>query len=123
MGVGQLKLIWIKRVYLTNAYMNITSQMEQQMKATISNCPDFQTLPQGVKKMLLVSEAHFSDEPGALRHGQSQPLKPDPRPLTFGDFVTGVYRTWGKRKAKGIVQLAIKMNVVEFRGSERFVFS
>jgi hypothetical protein len=48
---------------------------------------------------------------------------PGRRPLTFGDFVAGVYRTWGKRKAKGIIQLAIKMNVVEFRGTERFVVS
>ena len=43
------------------------------------------------------------------------------RTLTFGDFVTGVYNTWGQRRAKGIIQLAIKMHVVEFHGTERFV--
>ena len=45
------------------------------------------------------------------------------RPLTFGDFVAGVYHTWGKRKAKGIIQLAIKSHVIEFRGTELFVIS
>jgi hypothetical protein len=48
---------------------------------------------------------------------------PRKRPLTFGDFVAGVYHTWGKHKAKGIVQLAIKAHVIEFRGAKRFVFS
>jgi hypothetical protein len=43
--------------------------------------------------------------------------------LTFGDFVAGVYHTWGKRKAKGIIDLAIKMHVIKFRGTERFVVS
>jgi hypothetical protein len=103
--------------------MNIKSQTERQMKTTIPNCPDFQALPAGVKKMLLVSEAHFSDQSGSPPD-QCSRLKPNPRrPLTFGDFVTGVYHTWGKRNAKGIVQLAVKMNVVEFRGAERFVIS
>ena len=45
------------------------------------------------------------------------------RPLTFGDFVAGVYRTWGKREAKGIIQLAVKAHVIEFRGAKRFVIS
>jgi hypothetical protein len=43
------------------------------------------------------------------------------KPLTFGDFVAGVYHAWGKRKAKGIVKLAIKMNLIEFRGTERYM--
>jgi len=73
--------------------------------------------------MLLVSEAHFSDQPGTPPNQWSS-LRPNPRkPLTFGDFVAGVYHTWGKQKAKGIVQLAVKMNVVEFLGPERFVIS
>jgi hypothetical protein len=52
-------------------------------------------------------------------------MKTRPRkgPLTFGDFVAGVYRTWGKRQAKGIVRLAIELHVIEFRGTERFVIS
>jgi hypothetical protein len=45
---------------------------------------------------------------------------PKMRPLTFGDFVAGVYHAWGKRKAAGIVKLAIKMHLIEFRGTERF---
>ena len=44
------------------------------------------------------------------------------RPLTFGDFVAGAYEVWGQHKAKGIIQLALKMHVIEFRGPERFVF-
>lgn len=43
--------------------------------------------------------------------------------LTFGDFVAGVYRTWGKRRGKGIVQLAVALRLVEFRGAERVVIS
>ncbi|HEY3863308.1 MAG TPA: hypothetical protein VGO59_15625 [Verrucomicrobiae bacterium] len=104
--------------------MNIKSQPEQQMKTTRSNRPDIETLPEGAKKMLLISEAHFSHQPGSPHPDQGSPIKPNSRrPLTFGDFVAGVYHTWGKRKAKGIVQLALKMNVVEFRGTERFVIS
>ncbi len=48
-------------------------------------------------------------------------VRPGTHPLTFGDFVAGVYHTWGKRKAKGIVQLAVATHLVEFRGSERIV--
>jgi hypothetical protein len=42
-------------------------------------------------------------------------------PLTFGEFVAGACHAWGKRKAKGIVKLAIKTNLIEFRGTERYV--
>jgi hypothetical protein len=49
--------------------------------------------------------------------------QPKRKPLTFGDFVAGVYHTWGKRRAKGVIQLAIKSHVIEFRGTERFVFT
>ena len=44
-------------------------------------------------------------------------------PMTFGDFVAGVYATWGKRKAKGIVHLAIEAHLIEFCGKERIVIS
>ena len=47
--------------------------------------------------------------------------RPKGRPLTFGDFVAGVYHTCGKRRAKGIVQLAVALHLVEFRGPERIV--
>jgi len=40
------------------------------MNATILNYPGFQTLPKGVKKMLLASEAYFFDEPAPHRMEQ-----------------------------------------------------
>jgi hypothetical protein len=43
------------------------------------------------------------------------------KPLTFGDLVADVYRCCGKRRAKGIVHLAVALNMIEFRGSERIV--
>ena len=45
------------------------------------------------------------------------------KPLTFGDFVAGVYQTWGKRRAKGIIKLALAAHMVEFRGTEHFTIS
>jgi hypothetical protein len=60
-----------------------------------------------------------------MKVDQISRLKVDPRKrlLTFGDFVAGVYQTWGERRAKGIIQLALKMNMIEFRGTERLVIS
>ena len=60
-----------------------------------------------------------------MKVGQNSQLKvgPQRKPLTFGDFVAGVYQTWGERRAKGIVQLSLKMHLVEFRGADRFVIS
>ena len=43
--------------------------------------------------------------------------------LTFGEFIARVYDVCGKRKAKGIVRLAIKAHLIEFRGDDRFVVS
>ena len=40
------------------------------MNTTIMNYPGFQTLPKAVKQMLLVSEAHFFEQPAA--HHQEQ---------------------------------------------------
>jgi hypothetical protein len=45
------------------------------------------------------------------------------KPLTFGDFVAGGYHAWGKRKAEGMIRLAIKSHLIEFRGCQRFVIS
>ena len=60
-----------------------------------------------------------------MKIDQILPIKTESgrRPLTFGDFVAGVYNTWGQRRAKGIIQLALKAHVIEFRGTERFVIS
>jgi len=47
--------------------MNATLHAEQPMITTILNYPGFQTLPKGVRRMLLVSEAYFFNVP-ALDH-------------------------------------------------------
>jgi hypothetical protein len=48
-------------------------------------------------------------------------VRPKTRPLTFGDFVAGVYDTFGKRRAKGVVQFAVATHLVEFHRTERIV--
>jgi hypothetical protein len=48
---------------------------------------------------------------------------PKNKQLTFGDFVAGCYRAWGKRRAEGIIRLAVKAHLIEFRGTERFKVS
>ena len=45
------------------------------------------------------------------------------RVLTFGDFIAGAYRAWGRRRAKGLVRLAVNARLVEFRGRQRVVIS
>jgi hypothetical protein len=50
--------------------MNSTLQAEQRMNTSVINYPGFQTLPKAVKKMLLVSEAHFFEQPAP--HPQEQ---------------------------------------------------
>ena len=40
---------------------------------------------------------------------------PKRKQLTLGDFVAGVYYAWGKRKAKGIILLASKAHLIEYR--------
>ena len=52
----------------------------------------------------------------------NSPVRPKPQPSTFGDFVAGVYHTYGKRRAKGIIHFAVATHLVEFRGPERIVF-
>jgi hypothetical protein len=46
--------------------MNRTLHVEQPMNTTILNYPGFQTLPKGVRQMLLVSEAYFFNEPAPV---------------------------------------------------------
>ena len=43
--------------------------------------------------------------------------RPKGNPLTFGDFVAGVYHTFGKRRAGKIVHLAVALHLIEFRGT------
>jgi hypothetical protein len=45
------------------------------------------------------------------------------KPLTFGDVVAGAYRAWGKRKANGIIRLAVKAHWIEFRGHQHYEIS
>jgi hypothetical protein len=49
--------------------------------------------------------------------------KPAKKQLTFGDFVAGGYRAWGKRRALGIIRLALKSHMIEFRGPQRIVIA
>ena len=48
-------------------------------------------------------------------------VRPKTQPLTFGDFVAGVYHTFGKRRAKGVVHLACALHLIEFHGTNRIV--
>jgi hypothetical protein len=50
-------------------------------------------------------------------------IQPKKKPLTFGEFVAGGYRVWGKRKAAGIIRLAIKSHLLEFRGQQGYKIS
>ena len=43
--------------------------------------------------------------------------------LTFGGFIAAAYRACGKRRARGIVQLAVNAHPIEFRGPQRFMIS
>jgi hypothetical protein len=63
------------------------------MNTTILNYPGFQTLPKGVKKMLLVSEAYFFDEPASHRMEQresSNGRRPAWEPFSRGGCGQGV---------------------------------
>jgi hypothetical protein len=51
---------------------------------------------------------------------KTQPAK---KPLTFGEFIAGSYRAWGKRRANGIIRLALKAQMIEFRGQQHYVIS
>jgi hypothetical protein len=61
-------LRWLN--YETKVYMKTTLQAEQPMNTTILNFPDFQSMPRGIKQMLLVSEAHFFDQATSHYHEQ-----------------------------------------------------
>lgn len=51
------------------------------------------------------------------------PMKSNQRKkaLTFGDLVATVYNACGRRKARGILWLAVNAHLVEFRGRNRYV--
>lgn len=43
--------------------------------------------------------------------------------LTLGEFCASVYHACGRKKAKGMVRLAMKARLVEFRRPRRFMIS
>jgi len=45
------------------------------------------------------------------------------KPLTFGEFITAAHAAWGKRRARGIVWLAVNASLVKFLGPQRYEFS
>jgi hypothetical protein len=50
-------------LHTSETVMNTSFQKGQEMNTTILSYPGFQTLPKGIKQMLLASEAHFFDQP------------------------------------------------------------
>ena len=42
--------------------------------------------------------------------------------LKFGDFIMAAYDAFGKRRAKGMIWLAVNAHLVEFRGRQRVEF-
>ena len=45
------------------------------------------------------------------------------KPLTFGELVMAVYDAADKRRARGMVRLAVNGHLVKFRGGSRFEIS
>ena len=79
--------------------------------------------PEGARH---VAERHIGSAsccPNSVRGAEMRSMKNNSKKkaLTFGEFVAGIYTTWGKRKSLGIVRLAVNARLVEFRGRERFV--
>jgi len=61
------------------------------------------------------------------RRGASRPMlttvqtKPRKQALKFGDVIAGAYRACGKRRAGGIIRLAVRTHLIAFRGQQRLV--
>jgi hypothetical protein len=43
--------------------------------------------------------------------------------LTFGDLIAAVYKACGKRRAKGIIRLAVNAHLVTFSGHQHYAIS
>ncbi len=43
--------------------------------------------------------------------------------LRFGDLIAAVYDACGKRRARGILRLAVNVRLVAFLGPQRFLIS
>jgi hypothetical protein len=44
------------------------------------------------------------------------------KPLTLGDLIADLYKACGKRRAQGILRLAVDAELIVFRGPDRCVF-
>jgi hypothetical protein len=49
--------------------------------------------------------------------------RPTTTRLTLGGLIESFYNTYGERNAKGVLRLAVKANLIAFRGSDRYVVS
>ena len=45
------------------------------------------------------------------------------KPLLFGDLIASVFDACGKRRARGILRLAVNARLVAFQGPQRFIIS
>jgi hypothetical protein len=45
------------------------------------------------------------------------------KPVKFGNFIIAAYDSFGKRRAKGLVWLAVNAHLVKFQGPQRYQFS
>ena len=43
------------------------------------------------------------------------------KPLTFGEFIMHAYDVWGRRKAGGMVRVALEAQLIKFRRRARCV--
>jgi hypothetical protein len=48
---------------------------------------------------------------------------PKRKALTLGEFIVSVYDACGKRRANGIIRLAINAHMVAFLGQRHFIIS
>ena len=46
-----------------------------------------------------------------------------PKPLTFGELIAAVYNICGKRRARGLVRLAVNAHVIAFLRHRHFRIS
>ena len=49
--------------------------------------------------------------------------KPEKMALTFGEFIMAVYDAQGKRRARGIIRLAVEARLIEFQRHSRIMIS
>ena len=65
--------------------------------------------------------AHAGRIQPALAHSLSMKNEHRSKPLTFGDLIASIYGACGRRRAVGLVRLALNAQLVSFRGGNRFL--